>query len=151
MSHSVRRTNFAAIHRAVLGQHLLLAHDAGVDQPALGADHKLTPASVPVRGGGGRPAIYAQMLAGFAATKEASVLVEYARKPDTVYNGLANALRKHPEFKGIAVTRRGEKVLLTRKKWPPGKDPAGASAQPGHHRSRRAPRRPCGARTNPRL
>ena len=80
------------------------------------ADYKLTPAPVPLRGGGGRPAIYVQMLANFAALKEASVEVEYARKPDTVYNGLAVALRKHPEFKGISVTRRGEKVFLTRKK-----------------------------------
>jgi hypothetical protein len=80
------------------------------------ADYKLTPAPVPLRGGGGRPAIYLQILADFAAMKEASVEVEYARKPDTVYNGLANALRKHPELKGISVTRRGEKVFLTRKK-----------------------------------
>jgi hypothetical protein len=42
--------------------------------------------------------------------------IEYARKPDTDYNGPANALRKHPEFKGISITRRGEKVFLTRKK-----------------------------------
>ena len=80
------------------------------------ADYKLTPASVPLRGGGGRPPIYVAMLADFAAMKEASVEVEYARKPDTVYNGLAAALRKHPEFKGISVMRRGEKVFLTRKK-----------------------------------
>jgi hypothetical protein len=78
-------------------------------------DYKLTPAPVPLRGGGGRPAIYTQMLADFAM-KEASVQVEYARKPDTVYNGLANALRKHPEFKTISITRRGDKVFLTRKK-----------------------------------
>ena len=80
------------------------------------ADYKLTPAPVPLRGGRGRPAIYVQMLADFAAMKEASVQVEYARKPDTVYNGLAVALRKHPEFKRISATRRGEKVFLTRKK-----------------------------------
>ena len=79
------------------------------------ADYKLTPASLPLRGGG-HPAIYVQMLADFAAMKEASVEVEYARKPDTVYNGLAAALRKHPEFKGVSVKRRGEKVFLTRKK-----------------------------------
>jgi hypothetical protein len=80
------------------------------------ADYKLTPASVPPHGGGSRPAIYVQMLADFAAMKEVSVEVEYARKPDTLYDGLANALRKHPELKGISVTRRGEKVFLTRKK-----------------------------------
>ena len=80
------------------------------------ADYKLTPTSIPLRGSGRRPAIYEQMLADFAAGKQASVLVEYARKPDTIYNGLGNALRKHPEFKGILVTRRGEKVFLTRKK-----------------------------------
>ena len=56
------------------------------------------------------------MLADFAAMKEASVEVEYPRKPDTVYNGLATALRKHPEFKSVSVMRRGEKVFLTRKK-----------------------------------
>ena len=56
------------------------------------------------------------MLADFAAMKDASVEVEYTRRPDTIYNGLANALRKHPEFKGISITRRGEKVFLTRKK-----------------------------------
>jgi hypothetical protein len=56
------------------------------------------------------------MLADFAAMKEASVEVEYARKPDTVYNGLAIAQRKHPEFKAISVMRRGEKIFLTRKK-----------------------------------
>ena len=79
-------------------------------------DYKLTSAPVPPRSGGGRPAIYAQMLADIAASKEASVLVEYARKTETVYNGLATALRKHPELKGIAVTRRGEKVFLVHKK-----------------------------------
>jgi hypothetical protein len=56
------------------------------------------------------------MLTDFAARKEASVRVEYGRKPDTIYNGLATALRKHPEFKGIAVMRRADKVFLTRKK-----------------------------------
>jgi hypothetical protein len=79
-------------------------------------DYKLTSAPVPPRVGGGRPAIYVQILSDFAAMKEASVQVEYARKPDTVYNGLATAVRKHPEFKGIKVTRRGDKVFLTRKK-----------------------------------
>ena len=38
------------------------------------------------------------------------------RKPDTVYNGLATALRKHPEFKGIAVVRRSNEVYLRRAK-----------------------------------
>ena len=80
------------------------------------ADYKLTPAPVPARVGGGRPAIYLQMVTDFADMKEASVEIEYARKPDTIYNGLANAVRKHPEFKGVSVTRRGEKVFLTRKK-----------------------------------
>lgn len=87
------------------------------------SDYKLTPVSVPLRGGVGRPAIYVRMLADFASMKEASVEVQYARKPDTVYNGLVNALRKHPEFKTISITRRGEKVFLTRKKQTPGKDP----------------------------
>ena len=79
-------------------------------------DYKLTPAPVPLRGGGGRPAIYVAILADFAAMKESSVEVEYARKPDTVYNGLAAALRKHPEFKGVSIKRRDKKVFLTRKK-----------------------------------
>ena len=64
-------------------------------------DYKLTPAPVPSRAGGGRPAIYLQMLTDFAAMKEASVRIDYPRKRDTIYNGLATALRKHPEFKGI--------------------------------------------------
>ena len=79
-------------------------------------DYSLTPAPVPARAGGGRPAIYLQMLTDFAAMKEASVRVEYGRKPDTIYNGLATALRKHPELKGIVVTRRGDEVYLRRKK-----------------------------------
>ena len=79
-------------------------------------DYKLTPAALPPRRPGGRRARYAQMLADFAATKEACVLVEYARSPQTIANGLATALRTHPEFKGIAVTRRGQDVFLTRKK-----------------------------------
>ena len=79
-------------------------------------DYSLTPAPVPARAGGGRPAIYLQMLTDFAAMKEASVRVEYGRKPDTIYNGLATALRKHPEYKGITVTRRGADVFLRRKK-----------------------------------
>ena len=41
------------------------------------------------------------MLTDFAAMKEASVRIDYPRKRDTIYNGLATALRKHPEFKGI--------------------------------------------------
>ena len=80
------------------------------------AEYKLTPTSVPARAGGGRPAVYLQMLADFGAMKEASVRVDYGRKPDTIYNGLAAALRKHPEFKGISVTRRGNEVYLRRKK-----------------------------------
>jgi hypothetical protein len=80
------------------------------------ADFKLTPAPIPARAGGGRPAVYLQMLADFAALKEASVRVDYGRKPDTIYNGLATALRKHPEYKGITVTRRGADVFLRRKK-----------------------------------
>jgi hypothetical protein len=36
--------------------------------------------------------------------------------PSTIYNGLATALRKHPKFKGIVVTRRGDEVYLRRKK-----------------------------------
>ena len=79
-------------------------------------DYKLTPAPVPSRAGGGRPAIYLQMLTDFAAMKEASVRVDYQRKPDTIYNGLATALRKHPEFKGMVVTRRGDEVYLRRGK-----------------------------------
>jgi hypothetical protein len=80
------------------------------------ADFKLTPAPVPARAGGGRPAVYLQMLADFAAMKETSVRIDYGRKPDTIYNGLATAVRKHPEFKGILVTRRGDEVYLRRKK-----------------------------------
>ena len=79
-------------------------------------DYKLTPAPVPSRAGGGRPAVYLQMLTDFAALKEASVRIDYHRKPDTVYNGLATALRKHPEFKGIAVVRRANEVYLRRMK-----------------------------------
>lgn len=79
-------------------------------------DYRLTPAPVPARVGGGRPAVYLQMLSDFADMKESSVRIDYGRKPDTIYNGLATALRKHPEFKGITVTRRGAEVFLKRKK-----------------------------------
>jgi hypothetical protein len=79
-------------------------------------DYKLTPAAVPSRAGGGRPAVYLQIVSDFSAMKETSVRVEYPRKPDTIYNGLSTTLRKHPEFKGIAVTRRGDDVYLRRKK-----------------------------------
>lgn len=79
-------------------------------------DYKLTPAHVPSRAGGGRPAVYLQMLTDFAAMKETSVLIDYPRKPGTIYNGLATALRKHPEFKGIAVVRRGNEVYLRQAK-----------------------------------
>ena len=79
-------------------------------------DYKLTPSAVPSRAGGGRPAVYLQILSDFAAMKEASVRVEYQRKPDTIYNGLATALRKHPEFKNIAVVRRADEVYLRRTK-----------------------------------
>jgi hypothetical protein len=79
-------------------------------------DYKLMPAPVPSRAGGGRPAVYLQMLSDFAAMKEASVRVDYQRKPDTIYNGLATALRKHPEFKGVAVVRRSNEVYLRRTK-----------------------------------
>jgi hypothetical protein len=80
------------------------------------SDFRLTPASVPGRAGGGRPAVYLKMLADFAALKETNVRIDYARQPDTIYNGLAAALRKQPEFKGIFVTRRGNEVFLRRKK-----------------------------------
>jgi hypothetical protein len=80
------------------------------------ANFKLTPATVPTRGGGGRPAIYLQMLTDFAAMKENSVRVDYERKPDTIYNGLSAALRKHPDLKAAAVTRRGNEIYLIRKK-----------------------------------
>lgn len=80
------------------------------------ADYTLTPAPVPSRAGGGRPAVYLKILSDFAAMKEASVRVDYERKPDTIYNGLSTALRKHPELKGIVVTRRGDEVYLRRKK-----------------------------------
>ena len=79
-------------------------------------DFKLTPVPVPTRVGGGRSAVYLQMLSDFTAMKETSVQVDYGRKPDTIYNGLATALRKHPEFKGVSVTRRGNEVFLVRKK-----------------------------------
>jgi hypothetical protein len=79
------------------------------------ADYKLTPAPVPARVGGGRPAIYLWMLTDFAAMKEASVRVDYDRKPDTIYNGLKTAVRTHPEFNEIVVTRRGREVYLRRK------------------------------------
>ena len=80
------------------------------------ANYKLTPAPVPSRAGGGRPAVYLQILADFAALKEASARVDYQREPDTIYNGLATALRKHPEFKNIAVVRRADEVYLRRTK-----------------------------------
>ena len=79
-------------------------------------DFKLTPAPVPPREGGGRPAVYSQMIAKFVEMGEPSVLVEYPRKVETVYNGLATALRKHPEFRGIAVTRRHDAIYLVHKK-----------------------------------
>jgi hypothetical protein len=79
------------------------------------ADFKLTPAPVPKRVAGGRPVVYLQMLSDFAAMQETSVRVDYGRKPDTIYNGLATALRKHPEFTGVSVTRRGNEVFLVRK------------------------------------
>jgi hypothetical protein len=62
-------------------------------------DYKLVPAPVPGRRGGGRPAIYLQMLSDFAPMKEASVRIDYDRKPDTIYNGLAAALRKNPSIR----------------------------------------------------
>ena len=79
-------------------------------------DFTLTPASVPARRGGGRPAVYARMLTDFAAMKEASVRVDYDRKPDTIYNGLTTALRKNPSIKGVSVTRRGDEVYLVHRK-----------------------------------
>jgi hypothetical protein len=79
-------------------------------------DYKLVPAPVPARRGGGRPAIYVQMLSDFAALKESSVRIDYERKPDTIYNGLAAALRKNPSIKGVSVTRRGDGVYLVHKK-----------------------------------
>jgi hypothetical protein len=80
------------------------------------ADFRFIPEPIPPRGGGGRPTIYLQMLTEFVQTGEQSVRIEYKRKPDTIYNGLASALRKHPEVKGVAVVRRGGEVYLARKK-----------------------------------
>jgi hypothetical protein len=79
-------------------------------------EYKLVPAPVPARRGGGRPAIYLQMLSDFAGLKEASVRIDYGRKPDTIYNGLAAALRKNPSIKGVSVTRRGDGVYLVHEK-----------------------------------
>ena len=79
-------------------------------------DFKLVPAAVPARRGGGRPAIYLQMLSDFAAMQEASVRIDYERKPDTIYNGLAAARRKNPSITGVSVTRRGDDVYLVRTK-----------------------------------
>jgi hypothetical protein len=56
------------------------------------------------------------MLSDFAAMKEASVRIDYDRKPDTIYNGLAAALRKNPSIKGVSVIRRGDGVYLVHKK-----------------------------------
>ena len=78
-------------------------------------DFKLIPAPVPPREGGGRPAVYYQMIAKFVEMGEPSVRVEYPRKVETVYNGLATALRKHKEFSGIAVTRRHDAIFLVHK------------------------------------
>lgn len=80
------------------------------------ADFKLTPTSVPPRAAGRRPAAYLQMLTDFTAMGAPSARVDYGRKPDTIYNGLATALRKHPEIKGVSVTRRGNEIFLVRRK-----------------------------------
>ena len=61
--------------------------------------YNLIPEPVPSHVGGGRPVVYLQMISDFAALKEESVRIAYPRKPDTVYNGLETALRKHQEFK----------------------------------------------------
>jgi hypothetical protein len=51
------------------------------------------------------------MLADFAALKGAGVRIDH-HHPDMVYKGRATALRKHLEFKGIAVVRRASEVSL---------------------------------------
>jgi hypothetical protein len=78
------------------------------------ADYKLIPEPLP--SAGARAGIYAEIVANFAGMKEQSVRVEYARKPNVVYAGLKNALRRNPEYKGIVVSRRGDAVFLVRKK-----------------------------------
>jgi len=79
-------------------------------------DFKLTPAAAPPRVGRGRPAVYLQMVVDFVAMDEKSVRVDSSRKPDTIYNGLAGVVRKHSEFKGVKVTRRGDEVYMVRDK-----------------------------------
>ena len=77
-------------------------------------DYKLVPEGLPAAGA--RAGIYAEILAKFAGMKEQSVRIEYPRKPNVVYAGLKNALRRNPEYKGIVVSRRGDAVYLVRKK-----------------------------------
>jgi hypothetical protein len=60
--------------------------------------------------GGGQGYPHATAAAGIGPLR----LTLPCQPPSTISNGLAIALRKHPEFKGIVVVRRADKVYLKR-------------------------------------
>jgi hypothetical protein len=78
-------------------------------------DFDLTPAPLPASRRPQRRSIYLQMLERFADMKEKSVRVDCQRAPATVYGGLAAALKRSPQHRGIAVKRRGSEVYLVNK------------------------------------
>ncbi len=76
------------------------------------SSYKLMPEAVPPAGRRGGSSVYAEILDQFLAMKDASVRVEYDRKPSTVYISLKRAVKSDPRYAAIKVSQRGENVYL---------------------------------------
>ena len=75
-------------------------------------EYNLVPEDVPPARRRMGSSIYIDMVEDFLSLKEASVRVEYDRKPATVYISLKRAVRGNPKYKDIKVSQRGGEVYL---------------------------------------
>ena len=74
--------------------------------------YKLIPEPVPPAGRRGASSTYCDMIDQFLEMNDASVRVEYDRKPATVYVSLKRTARSDAKYDGIKVSQRGENVYL---------------------------------------
>lgn len=78
------------------------------------AEYKLVPEDIPPAGRRSASSAYTEMLDRFLSMKDASVRIEYDRKPSTIYISLKRAVKNDARYEGIKVSQRGQSVYLVK-------------------------------------